>query len=75
MWDEIRESNMSRRGVKDGFLIEECCEFLRLVTLNSQGLISQLKRMEITFNNLEVEFLLNESGQISQPMYMNHLNI
>ena len=55
----------------DGVLIEGCCEFLRLVTLNSQGLIPQLKRREIIFNNLELEFLFNESDQISQPMRMN----
>ena len=55
----------------DGVLIEGCCEFLRLVTLNSLGLIPQLERREIIFNNLEVEFLFNESDQISQAMYMN----
>ena len=48
-----------------------CCEFLRLVTLNSLGLIQQLERREIVFNNLEVEFLFNESNQISQPMCRN----
>ena len=55
----------------DGDLIEGCYEFLRLVTLNSLGLIPQLERREIIFNNLEVEFLFNESYQISQIMYMN----
>ena len=45
----------------DGVLIEGCCEFLRLVTLNSLGLISQLERREIVFNKFEVEFLFNES--------------
>ena len=54
----------------DGVLIEGCCEF-KLVTLNSLGLIPQLERREIVFNNLEVEFLFNESDQISQPMCMN----
>ena len=49
----------------DSVLIEGCCEFLRLVTLNSIGLIPQLERREIIINNLEVEFLLNESYQIS----------
>ena len=47
--------------------MERCCEFLRLASLNS-GLISQLERREIIFNNLEVEFLFNESDQISQTM-------
>ena len=51
--------------------MEGCCEFLILVTLNSLELISQLERREIVFNNLEVEFLFNESYQISQPMCMN----
>ena len=55
----------------DGVLIEGCCEFLRLMTLNSLGLIPQLERREIAFNNLEVEFIVNESDQISQPMCMN----
>ena len=45
----------------DGVLIEGCCEFLRLVPLNSLGLIPQLESREIIFNNLEVEFLFNES--------------
>ena len=45
--------------------------FLRLVTLNSLGLIPQLERREIVFNNLKVEFLFNESEQISRPMCMN----
>ena len=49
-------------------MVYRCCEFLRLVTLNSLGLISQFKGREIFFNNLEVEFLFNESNQISQPM-------
>ena len=62
---------LSNRSVRDGVLIEGCCEFLRLVTLNSLELIPQLKRREIIFNNLEVEFLFNESNQISQPMCMN----
>ena len=48
-----------------------CCEFFKLVTLNSLGLIPQLERREIIFNNLEVEFLFNESNQISQLMCMN----
>ena len=61
----------SKRSVRDGVLIEGCCEFLQLVTLNSLGLISQLERREIIFNNLKVEFLLNESNQISQLMCMN----
>ena len=56
--------------MRDGVLIGGCCEFLRLVTLKSLGLIPRLERREIIFNNLEVEFLLNESGQISQPMCM-----
>ena len=55
----------------DGVLIEGCYEFLRLMTLNSLGLIPQLERREIAFNNLEVEFIVNESNQISQPMCMN----
>ena len=55
----------------DGVFIEGCCELLGLVTLNSLGLILQLERREIVFNNLEVEFLFNESDQISQPMCMN----
>ena len=55
----------------DGVLMEGCYEFLRLVTLNSLGLIPQLERREIIFNNLEVEFLFNELDQISQPMCMN----
>ena len=41
------------------------------MTLNSLVLIHQLERREIIFNNLEVEFLFNESYQISQPMCMN----
>ena len=41
---------------------------LRLVTLNSICLIPQLERREIILNNLKVEFLLNESHQISQPI-------
>ena len=61
MWDKIGESNFSRGGVRNGILMEGCCEFLRLVTLNSLGLIPQLKRMEIIFNNLEGELLFNES--------------
>ena len=48
----------------DGVLIEGCCDFLRLVTLNSLGLIPQLERREIIFNNLEVDFIFNESDQI-----------
>ena len=63
--------NLSNRSVMDGVLMEGCCEFLRLVTLNSLGLIPQLERREIVFNNLEVEFLFNESEKISQPMCMN----
>ena len=55
----------------DGVLMEGCCEFLRLVTLNSLGLIPQLERREIIFNVREVEFLFNESDQISQPMCLN----
>ena len=55
----------------DGVWIEGFCEFLRLVTLNSLGLIPQLNMREIVFNNLEVEFLFNESDQISQPMCIN----
>ena len=55
----------------DGLLIEGCYKFLRLVTLNSLGLIPQLERREIIFDNLEVQFLFNESDQISQPMCMN----
>ena len=51
--------------------MEGCYECLRLVTLNSLGLIPQLERREKVFNNLEVEFLFNESDQISQPMCMN----
>ena len=51
--------------------MEGYCEFLRLVTLNSLVLIPELERREIIFNNLEVEFLFNESDQISQPMCMN----
>ena len=48
--------NLSNRSIRDGVLIEGCCKFLRLVTLNSLGLIPQLERREIVFNNLEVEF-------------------
>ena len=55
----------------DGVLMGGCYEFLRLVTLNSLGLISQLERREFVFNNLEVEFLFNESDQTSQTMCMN----
>ena len=61
----------SKTSVRDDVLIEGCYEFLRLVTVNSQGLIPQLEKREIIFNNLEVEFLFNESNQISQPMCMN----
>ena len=75
MCDKIGESKFSKRRVRDGFLIEGCSEFSRLVTLNSLGLIPQLERREIIFNNLEVEFLFNESDQISQPMCMNTQNI
>ena len=51
--------------------LEGCFKFLRLVTLNSLGLLPQLDRREIIFNNLEVEFLFNESHQISQLMCIN----
>ena len=44
-------------------MIDGCCEFLRLVTLNSLGLIPQLERRVMLFKNLEVEFLFNESDQ------------
>ena len=63
--------NFSKRSVRDGVLIEGCYTFLRLVTLNSPGLIPKFERREIIFNNLEVEFLFNESEHISQPMSMN----
>ena len=49
--------------------MEGCSEFLILVTLNSLGLIPQLERREIVFNNLEVEFIFNESDL--GPMCMN----
>ena len=55
----------------NGVLIEGYYEFLRLMTLNCLGLIPQLERREITFNSLEVEFLFDESDQISQLMCMN----
>ena len=45
-------------GVRDGVLIEGCYEFLKLMTLNSLGLIPQLERREIIFNNLKVEFFI-----------------
>ena len=51
--------------------MEGCYEFLRLVTLNSLGLIPQLDRRAIGFNNLDVEFLFNKSDKISQPIFIN----
>ena len=64
--------NISRTGVRASVFTEG---FLRLVTLKSLGLIPWLERMEIIFNNHEVENLFNGSYQISQPMYMNYPNI
>ena len=68
MWDKIGESKFLQGGVRDGVLVEGSCEFLGLVTLNSLGLIPQLEWREIVFNNLEVESLFNELGQISQKI-------
>ena len=64
-----------RVDVRDNILTRGCYEFLRLLSLNSLGLISQLERRGIIFSNLEVGFLFNKSDQISQPLCMNHLNI
>ena len=65
MWDKEENQNFSKRSVRDGLLIGRFYEFFRLVILNSLGLIPQLEMREISFNNLELEFLLNESDQIS----------
>ena len=42
----------------DGVLIEGCYEFLRLVTLNSVGLILQLERKDMILITLKWSFYL-----------------
>ena len=65
MWKKKENQIFSRGGLRVGVLIEGYCEFLRLVTFNTIGLIPQLERRDIIFNNIKVEFLFDESYQIS----------
>ena len=67
-WRSERERERERErvgGVRVDILMEGCCEFLRLVTLNSLGLILQLERRGVISNSLEVGCLFNEYNQIS----------